>query len=361
MMKAWVLHNVNDLRYEDVDIPILAEDEVRIKVRAAGICGSDIPRIYETGAHKMPLICGHEFAGVVEGIGKKVPPYWMGKRVAVFPKIACLKCKECLSGHTERCQNYDYLGSRRNGAFAEYVVSPFTQLLELPDSVSFEQAAMLEPMAVAANAFLNGCRRVNPAVSLDANIVVCGLGTIGLLLCMFLVDAGYRNIYVIGNKASQIDKAKNLGIPEDRFYNCNDANVAGWIMDVTDGGTEVYFECVGKNESICYGLEAIAPAGRIILVGNPYSDMSLAKDTYWNILRNQVTICGIWNSTFAQTDVGDDTIVDDWNYVLRRLEKGSIHPEEFITHTFAIDELEKGLLIMRDKKEYYCKVMMVNS
>ena len=89
MMKAWVLHGIGDIRFEDVDIPPLAAGEVRIRVEAAGVCGSDIPRIYETGAHRTPLIPGHEFAGVVEAVGAKALPYWMGKRVSVYPKIDC--------------------------------------------------------------------------------------------------------------------------------------------------------------------------------------------------------------------------------------------------------------------------------
>ena len=201
---------------------------------------------------------------MVEGIGKNVSPYWIGKRVAVFPKIACGKCKECRTGHPERCTEYDYLGSRRDGAFAEYVGIPATQLLELPDNVSFEQAAMLEPMAVAANAFRTGCRK-DSVLPLDSKLAVCGLGTIGLLLTMFLIDAGYHNIYVIGNKSSQKAKVRELGIADEQFFDCNDGDASQWLKDASDGGVDAFFECVGKNESICYGLDAIASCGRLVL------------------------------------------------------------------------------------------------
>lgn len=359
-MKAWVLHSVGDIRYEDIEVPILKEDEVRIKVKACGICGSDVPRIYKDGAHKMPLVCGHEFSGVVEGIGKKVSPYWMGKRVAVFPKIACGKCRQCNNGHPERCENYDYSGSRRNGAFSEYVSVPMTQLMELPDNVSFEQAAMIEPMAVAANAMRTGCLDINGPIGKAQSIAVCGLGTIGLCLVMFLKDAGYQNIYVIGNKEPQKEKASSLGIPQENYCDINQTDPVSWLNDVTDGGTDVYFECVGCNESIRYGLNTTTNSGRIILIGNPQSDMSFRKDDYWNILRRQITVRGIWNSTFSQT-VGEynEGCIDDWNYVLNKLESGNIHPEKLITHRLALEDLEKGIEIMRDKREYYCKVMVV--
>lgn len=356
MMNAWVLRDINELVYEKKEVPTPKDDEVRIKVMAAGICGSDIPRIYETGAHKMPLVCGHEFSGVVEGIGRNVSPYWMNKRVAVFPKIACGKCRQCRNGHPDRCENYDYSGSRRDGAFAEYVSVPMTQLLELPQSVSFEQAAMIEPMAVAANAMRTGCFRGGAPIEKEQPVAVCGLGTIGLLLVMFLKEYGYQNIYLIGNKESQKEYAMRFGVTEDRFFNINSGNPVLWLKDA--GEPFVYFECVGSNESISYGMDSVAIGGRIILVGNPRSDMTFEKDTYWNILRKQITISGIWNSTFRQSvsEYCEDSI-DDWNYVLKKLECGNIHPEMLITHRFSLKDLEKGFHIMRDKSEYYCKII----
>ena len=109
MMKAWVLQGIGDIGLEDVEVPVTLPGEVSIRVKAAGVCGSDIPRIYETGAHRMPLIPGHEFSGVVDGIGKDVPSWLMGKRVGIYPLIPCNKCKPCMTGHPEMCRNYDYI------------------------------------------------------------------------------------------------------------------------------------------------------------------------------------------------------------------------------------------------------------
>ncbi len=151
-MKAWVLHNINDLRYESVDKPQLSDQEVLVAVKAAGICGSDIPRIYQTGAHRQPLILGHEFSGVVEKIGAGVEPFWEGKRVGIFPLIPCGSCLPCSRQQYEMCRSYSYLGSRRDGGFAQYAVVPKENLISLPDGVTYEEAAMLEPMAVAVHA-----------------------------------------------------------------------------------------------------------------------------------------------------------------------------------------------------------------
>ena len=181
-MKALVLHDVGKISVEEVNKPFPKAGEVLLKVMACGICGSDIPRAYKDGAHAMPLIIGHEFAGVVEECGESVDKSWMGKRVGVFPLIPCKECECCKNNKYEMCKDYSYLGSRRDGGFAEYVTVPEWNLIELPERVSFEQAAMLEPMAVAVHAI----RRVRPTS--EDSVVIMGLGTIGLLVTMLLLD-----------------------------------------------------------------------------------------------------------------------------------------------------------------------------
>lgn len=345
-MKAWVLHGADDFRFEEVDKPILAENEVLVRVKAAGICGSDIPRIYQTGAHRHPLIPGHEFSGVVEEIGSAADNNWLGKRVGIFPLLPCGECIPCQKKQFEMCRNYSYLGSRRGGGFAEYVAVPEKNLLLLPEGVSFEEAAMMEPMAVAVHAM----RRIAPSAS--DTVVVCGMGTIGTLLLMFLKEAGVRNLLVVGNKEFQKRLALKLGLAEENYCDSREQDVVSWIMERTVGaGADVFFECVGKNETVSQAVAAVAPAGKIMLVGNPYSAMELEKGIYWKILRNQLTIKGTWNSSFT----GEGT--DDWHYVLAKLEQKKVTPGELISHRFALEELEKGMRIMREKQEDYLKVM----
>ena len=358
MMKAWRLNDIGDIKLTDIDIPVPKLGEVRIKVMSAGVCGSDIPRIYETGAHFMPLVPGHEFSGIVEGIGKDAPPLWLGKRVGVFPLIPCGKCEPCRYGHPEMCRDYGYIGSRRDGAFAEYVTVPVSNLIELPEKVTFEEAAMLEPMAVAVHAMRQAVELCGSYLSHDAKIIVCGVGTIGLLITMFLLEHGFRSIYVIGNKAGQKKRVMDLGIPEDHWCDNSEVDAQEWITD-TVGAADAFFECVGKKECVKLGIEVASPGGRLLLVGNPHSDMPLFKDTYWKILRNQLTLKGTWNSTFLNGDFSEDN-PDDWHYCLSRLSEGKIHPDRLITHRLEIDEMDKGFSIMRNKAEDYCKIMMVH-
>ena len=349
-MKAWVLHGANDFRYEEVDKPGLDEGEVLVKVMAAGICGSDVPRIYRDGAHRHPLIPGHEFSGIVEECAPGTDEAWLGKRVGIFPLIPCGECLPCQKKQYELCRKYSYLGSRRDGGFAEYVAVPEWNLLALPNNVTYEEAAMLEPMAVAVHAM----RRVELRQS--DTVAVAGLGTIGLLLTVFLMEQGIRDIYVIGNKDFQKRNAVGLGLPEDHYCDSREEDVQKWLLQCTDGqGVDVFFECVGRKETISWAIDLTASAGKVCLMGNPWSDIALDKAVYWKIPRNQLTVTGTWNSSFAHETP------DDWHYVLERLERKRIAPAELITHRVSLEGLEKGLAIMRDKSEDYLKIMCVPS
>ena len=329
-MKALVLNDVGKLTVKDVPVPKVGDDEVLVKVGACGICGSDIPRVYRDGAHVMPLVIGHEFAGTVAEDGR---------RVGVFPLIPCMKCECCRNRKYEMCSNYSYLGSRRDGGFAEYVAVPKWNLIDLPESVTMEQAAMLEPMAVAVHAI----RQVKP--SADDKVAVMGLGTIGLLIVMFLLDMGIKNVYTIGNKESQKKMVMELGVPSDHYLDGTKADILEHVK------TDVFFECIGKQESLLAGIAMANPNGRICTVGNPHSDMHIDRNIYWKILRNQLTLVGTWNSSFTHDED------DDWHYVLHRLQQGAVHPEKLITHRYGLENIVDGFEIMRDKREEYGKVM----
>ena len=381
-MKAWVLHDINDFRLDNIEEPVLHDGEVLVEVKAAGICGSDIPRVYQNGTYSFPLIPGHEFSGVVAKAGKAVDPGWIGKRAGIFPLIPCRACGPCRKEQYEMCRHYSYLGSRTDGGFAEYAAVPAENLIILPDNVTFAEAAMLEPMAVAVHAM----RRVAPDPA--DTVAVCGLGTIGLLLIMFLQEAGVKNILAIGNKEFQKQMLGKLGLPEEAWCDSRKQEAGQWLTEHTDGaGADIFFECVGKNETLTWAIGHTAPGGRVMLVGNPFSDMNLEKSVYWKILRNQLTVTGTWNSSFSfmekefrQGFYGTDGVFsekagmpdthrptldntkekcrqDDWQYVLERLTWKRIDPACLITHRFPLDELEQGFHIMRDKTEDYIKIM----
>ena len=341
-----MLNGIDDYKYVDIDTPEPKDNEVLVNVKACGICGSDIPRAYRDGAHNMPLIIGHEFAGKVVEAGNSVPKEWMNKKVGIFPLIPCKECVACKQKKYEMCRDYSYLGSRTNGGFAEYVSVPEWNLIELPDSISYEEAAMLEPMAVAVHAM----RRAG--LKQDDTVVVIGLGTIGMLLTMFLMEAGVKNILTVGNKEYQKHKVLTLGIPEANYCDTKREDVSEWIKSKTDNkGANVVFECVGRCETYEQAVDIAAISGTVMLVGNPNSDMELSKNIYWKILRNQLTVLGTWNSSFTHDED------DDWHYVLNRLADGRVNSKQFISHSFSLENIVDGFEIMRDKKEDYLKII----
>lgn len=353
-MKAWTLYGINDLRLENVDIPKPLAGQALVRVTSVGICGSDIPRIYKTGASRHPLVPGHEFAGVVEAVGDASDSNLIGTRVGVFPLIPCGSCSQCSTGRYEMCLHYDYIGSRRDGAFAEYVIAPIWNLIAIPKEVTDAAAAMLEPMAVAAHAV----RRMLPNLDKEKDhVAVIGLGSIGALVLMMLHRLGFKNLIAIGNKQLQRDTVLRIGISQDYFVDSKKEDVADRVRDLSgENGADAVFECVGTKDAYKEAIEITAPGARVMLVGNPAGDMMLPRDVYWKILRRQLTIFGTWNSSYRREQE------DDWHYVLNMLtrgtENGILEPEIMITHRFALEDLEKGLSIMRNKSEEYLKVMI---
>ena len=176
-MKAAVLYAPGDLRYEDVPVPQVGRGEVLVRVASCGVCGSDPHRIMVSGCYRHPLIPGHEFSGIIEAVGEGVSAVAVEQRVAVVPIIPCMACTQCQVGHYNLCDNYDFLGSRSNGALAQFVCTKAANCLQVPDNVNLEAAAMLDPIAVA----LHGIRRAGGVHPGDV-FAVLGGGASGSLL-----------------------------------------------------------------------------------------------------------------------------------------------------------------------------------
>lgn len=155
-MKAGVVHAREDIRYEEIDKPVPGPGEVLIKVKYTGICGSDIPRVNGDACHFFPNVLGHEFSGVVEELCEGVTKLAVGNRVAGIPLIPCMQCEDCQKGNYSLCKHYSFIGSRRFGSFAEYVVVPEMNAVPFSEDVSFEKGAFFEPATVT----LHGLQRV---------------------------------------------------------------------------------------------------------------------------------------------------------------------------------------------------------
>lgn len=332
-MKGYSLHAVNELHYEDLSYPECPSEWCIVEVKAAGICSSDIPRVYTKGTYHFPTIPGHEFAGVVDRVADKNDERLLGKRVAVFPLIPCRKCEQCVRGHYEMCSGYDYLGSRRNGGFAEYVAVPIWNLIELKDEISFEEAAMMEPLAVA----LHAIKQVD--VKEGNTIAIIGTGMIAFAAAQWAKKFGASQVTVIGRSEQKRKLAEKIkGIEYVTFETCEEE-------------FDLVLEAVGSNLAIEHAIQIVKPAGSLILMGNPEGEIRFSQETYWRILRKQIHLAGTWNSSYEKDSESD------WSEVKEALENHEIDALALISHVYEQDEVKKGMDFMKEHKEPYCKVM----
>jgi L-iditol 2-dehydrogenase len=345
-MKANVLYGINDLRYTKAETPQLKQGEVLVRVRAAGICGSDVARVFTNGTYHFPTIIGHEFAGEVVQVYADEDMSLTGKRAAVYPLIPCKQCDCCQQKKYELCRDYNYLGSRCDGGFAEFVAVPKWNLALLPSNVSFEDAAMIEPAAVAFHALRTS------EVNNNETIAIIGPGTIGMLLAMLAKIVGVGRVLLIGRNQQKLNFAQNAGI--EHVCNSTTTDVLEWVKKQNNNqNVDVVIEGTGAEQSLITALNIAKPSGRVILMGNPINDFHLSKIDYWKVMRNQLVLKGIWNSTYGFED-------SDWNMILALLNTEKLRPSQLITHRLPMSELLKGLHLMQHNQTYTNKVMLIN-
>lgn len=334
-MKAYSLQGIGDLVYKEVSYPECPSGWCVVKVKTAGICSSDIPRIYEKGTYHFPTIPGHEFSGIVDSVGDVENNDWIGKRVGVFPLIPCKQCNECKNRNYEMCSNYDYVGSRRDGAFAEYVAVPVWNLIELSDNITFEEAAMMEPLAVA----LHAMKQSN--IKKGDTVAIVGTGMIAFAAGQWAKKMGAENVSILGRSEQKRKLVES--IPDINYFidTCNSMEF------------DVVLEAVGSGESIIHAINIVKPGGTLILMGNPNGDVNLPQNVYWRILRKQLHISGTWNSKYENKNKSD------WTEVKDSLQNKSVEVTSLISHFFSQANLIEGLKLMYEHKEPYCKVMTI--
>jgi len=325
-MKCANLHGVNDLRYEDIPMPECGEDEVLVEVKSCGVCGSDIPRVYTKGTYHFPTVIGHEFAGKVVCDPQK---NLEGRKVAVFPLLPCFSCNSCKEGKYATCENYDYYGSRRNGGMSEYIAVKRWNLLLVPESVSYNEAAMCEPVSVARHAI---CKL---HIKAGDSLLISGAGPIGLIAGQWAKLFGAGNVFYFDVDERKIDVCKKMGFAkytQDTPINC-------------------VLEGTGHSDALSKCLEAVSPGGKVVLMGNPAGDIQMTQNTYWHILRKELTVHGTWNSCYNDQQ-------NDWLEGLQAMADGKIKVKPLITHIFPLEEVNAAFEMMKNRTEFFNKVML---
>lgn len=344
-MKACVLHGIADLRYEDVSTPAPGEGEVLVEIGACGVCGSDIPRVFSKGTYRFPTIPGHEFAGTVAETAPGVDPAWRGARVAVFPLIPCRVCGPCTMGEYAMCENYNYLGSRCDGAFADYAIAPVWNLLRLPDEVSLLEGAMTEPAAVAVHAL----RRAG--VDIGDSVLIFGAGPIGLMVAMWARAWGAAKVLLADIDAAKLEFARGLGFAETVHAGAEDP--IAWTFAHTERGAHVVIEASGSSAAFENAVRAARTFGRVVLLGNPAGSMTLTQDGYWAILRKELRVFGSWNSSYSELPK------NEWKLAIDFMRDKRLDLRPLVTHPVALDALPDALIRMRDRVEFMNKTMFV--
>lgn len=291
-MKAAVLHAKGDLRYEDYPTPEPGAGQVLVRVKAAGICGSDIPRVLGDGAHFYPIILGHEFSGEIVSIGSGVKSVSEGNRVAAVPLVPCFACSDCQQGNYSQCGHYSFIGSRVQGGFADFVVLPERNVIPFDKTVSFEQGAFFEPSTVA----LHGLKCAGYHGGED--VAILGGGTIGLFAAQWAMIFGAKRVFVFDIDNERLALAKKLGV--DVTINTLAPDFRETVKEYTKGkGFGFVFETAGVDVTMKLAFELAGNKASVCFVGTPTKELVFTPKLFENMNRKEFKLTGSWMSYSA--------------------------------------------------------------
>ncbi len=339
-MKAAFFSDINKVELREFQEPeIEAADRVKVRILNTGICASDI--IGLQGNHptrKPPVVSGHESSGVIVGVGPGVKEFRCGDRVAIEPQYGCGKCPACRSGRYNACQNKTVLGTAKwSGSFAEYITAPQEALLKLPGNVSFEQGALLEPLAVGMHAArLSG-------IGTGGTAAVIGSGPIGLACMLGCKLCGSGKVVMLDILDYNLGIAEKLGA--DETVNCKKRDAIGRVMEVTDGeGADVVFIAVGIPTAITDSCAMAKVGGRIMLLahfGSRQPDFDVAKLRY-----RELSMTGTVMYTKS-----------DYIACMNAMVQGKIDPTPMITKIFPIEDCASAFELAQKRTEDFIKLM----
>jgi L-iditol 2-dehydrogenase len=339
-MNGVVLHEPGVMRLERVDIPKVQAGELLVQVAACGVCGSDIPRMNFTGAHRHPIICGHEFSGHVVDKSEDVVDFDIGDLVTVPPLLPCRQCSACAEGSFSLCEDYDYFGSRRDGAYAEYVTVPSNNALVVPVGLDPRAAAMIDPCAIAAHAIWK------TKLSTGHHVAVLGAGPIGLFAIQWAKLMGAEKILAVDVNQEKADMAIRAGAT------CA-ATSSDEAIALSGRGFDVVIESAGVPPTIALAVRLAARHGEAVFIGIPGSSVEYDKATFSHFLRREVKLMGSWNS-FSAPFPGRE-----WTESVRLLTEGSLEWKFMITHELPLCQVPETLVQLAERSVFSSKVLFL--
>jgi L-iditol 2-dehydrogenase len=323
-MRASVLRGARDVVVESRPRPQPGPDEVLVRVSSVGVCGSDI-HYYEHGriGHfvvESPLVLGHEASGVIEEVGSAVERLSSGQRVSIEPGTPDLTCTECLAGRYNLCPDMRFFATPPiDGAFAEYVVVHAAFAHPIPDNMSDDAAALLEPLSVGVWA----CRK--GGVTAGSRVLITGAGPVGLVSLQTALAFGAAEVFVSDINPSRLDVAKQLGA--SRTIDPSESGVAA--LGLTP---DVLLECSGFPPAIADGVRALGRAGRAVLVGMGGDEIPLPLSA---IQERELTVTGTFR--YANT----------WPTAIGLVASGRVDLDRLVTGSYGLDQVEEALSASR--------------
>ncbi|MDP6457879.1 MAG: alcohol dehydrogenase catalytic domain-containing protein [Candidatus Bathyarchaeota archaeon] len=322
----------------EMDIPVAGPGEVLVRVRAASICGSDLGIYDFTSAYsgmELPVVMGHEFSGVVEAIGEGVDAYSVGNRVLSRSIVSCRKCRFCVAGMDNLCEFSSLFGIHQDGGFSEYISVPQGGLYQIPEGLSFEEAALVEPLSNATH-FVNDVTPVN----LGDLAVVLGIGPIGLFSAQLLRLAG-ANVLMTGISVDteRFKIAKKLGL---EAVNIDEGDPVALVLGRTSRrGADIALVAVGVSSVVHQAIRLVRKRGHITIVGIFPGEIPIPMT---EIVRREITLAGAYDARAENFEESIDLI-----------RSGRIKATDLVTHRFSLDEADQAFGIAKSKAG--CKVL----
>lgn len=320
-MKAAILENQGVLTYKDQPTPTPRAGHLRIKVKSVSICGSDIKR-YVSGHRMYPIILGHECAGIVDQVGEGVSADLIGKHVSVIPLVPCFECEQCQRGYYSACNSYSFIGSRQAGGFADYLELPERSALIVPDELSFEHAALIEPSTVARHMIALG------DFEADQTAIVLGAGSIGLMNVQWLRILGAKLIICTDISDDNLAIARKLGA--HITLNPKDVDVVAEVKKLTGDGVDLALEAAGVPQTLEQTIEVTRPRGAVVCGGNQPMDKSLPMAFIEKLMRKELRLIGCFMSYSAPFPG------HEWTDTVDALLSGELDMDTMISHRYPL-------------------------
>lgn len=329
MMKAAVVEKLRVLKIKNIPIPKINDDEVLIKVKVTGICGTDWSIF--TGKYsfdKLPLVPGHEFSGVIVKVGKNVQNLKIDDRVTADINMSCGTCFYCRRGQKLLCKNFTQLGIHTNGTFAEYVKVPWELVHKLPESLTFEEGAFIEPTSCV----VHSAKAMQAEIGSTVAVIGCGLGILHGALAKL---RGAAPVIVIGDNEKRLNIAKEMGA--DYIINTNATkDVIAEVKKLTeDRGADYVVEAVGSVATYEQAFEMVRPGGTVAAFG-------ITGDN--DVIRVKPADLVLHEKKVVSSCAG---VGNDWNDAIKLLEYKRINPKKMFSMVVPLEELQAALEQLR--------------